>query len=204
MSIRSQHYRANDYHAVAWKNGLGTTREITDSANSVSNADFIWRLSLPEITTSGAFSHFKGVDRLLLLIDGGGLELRCGQHDATLLNAPLDAVYFSGDDVTESYLHNGPVQVFNIMGAREKVRFSTSILTLGTAPLQHHPAANSTTLLYCLKGHCEVGYDDIFHQLSEQETLRIDTSSGAHRLVASAVSAVATIIKIDIIDITDR
>lgn len=191
--MHAQHYRLADYREVPWKNGLGSTRELTDSG---SNDGFVWRLSIPEIAEAGPFSRFEGVDRLLMLMEGRGLELRCGQRDATILNARFDAIHFRGDDATESRLHDGPVRVFNIMAARDKVRFSASVLHLGSEPVRHYPAAFGTTLIHCVEGHCRVAD----HELAEQETLRIDTSSGGHRLLMWAAMNSATIIKIDIVD----
>ncbi|RJF91803.1 HutD family protein [Noviherbaspirillum saxi] len=196
MPIHAQHYNAAAYRVVPWKNGLGSTRELTDTGSGIG---FAWRISVPEIVQAGPFSRFDGVDRLLILLEGTGLGLRCGQRDEMVLKKPFDTLYFPGDEATESRLCNGPVRVFNIMAARDKARFSASVLHLEAAPALHHPAPRSTTLVHCLRGSCRLAYDAAQHELGVQETLRLDTVSGGERIVLSSASS-ATIIKIDIVN----
>ena len=105
------------FHAMPWRNGLGTTIELLKQ--DLPDGDgFAWRLSMADVTTNGEFSNFGGYDRTLLLLDGKGLTLDC---DGTIhrLEKPLQSARFSGDDQTVATLHDGPVKDFNIMVQRQ-------------------------------------------------------------------------------------
>ena len=47
-----------------WRNGGGVTRELASSPEGVD--DFDWRVSIAEVTASGDFSRFPGVDRTIV------------------------------------------------------------------------------------------------------------------------------------------
>jgi environmental stress-induced protein Ves len=53
----------DDFEAVAWRNGAGSTRELVDDPAG-------WRLSVADLEVDAAFSDFKGFDRIFLpLVD---------------------------------------------------------------------------------------------------------------------------------------
>ena len=66
---------------VPWKNGGGTTREL-----SVHQAGgrMAWRLSLADIGRDGPFSGFPGLMRIHTIVAGNGLRL---SNDSTELQA---------------------------------------------------------------------------------------------------------------------
>ncbi|MCC2975919.1 HutD family protein [Sphingomonas sp. PL-96] len=79
--------QAADCRETAWKNGVGTTREIAVFPPAAVAGDFLWRLSLAKVEVEGAFSTFAGVDRVLAIVQGslrlvgptGGLVLHEGR-----------------------------------------------------------------------------------------------------------------------------
>ncbi|MCP9319584.1 HutD family protein [Acetobacter persici] len=102
-----------------WKNGQGLTRVL--------GGDATWRLSLAEIRTSSSFSIFGGLTREIGLMLGHGLSLQ--PQDQALAPIVLDRAgvcfTFSGDLVLTGILHDGPVQVLNLMygaGQRHMLR----------------------------------------------------------------------------------
>ena len=106
-----------NFHAMPWRNGLGTTIELLKQDLPDSNG-FSWRLSMADVTTDGEFSNFSGYNRTLLLLEGNGLTLDC-DNVIHRLEKPLQSARFSGDDQTVATLHDGPVKDFNIMVQRQ-------------------------------------------------------------------------------------
>lgn len=69
-----------------WKNGGGETREICRIPSDEPDGDFAWRASIATIERDGDFSCFPGVDRVITLLSGDGVDL-CGEgwrHRLTL------------------------------------------------------------------------------------------------------------------------
>ncbi len=70
------HLPNSDYQAMPWPNGAGTTHQIAiDDALGDSQAPFLWRLSMTDLAGDGPFSEIPDVDRILVLIEGDGVEL---------------------------------------------------------------------------------------------------------------------------------
>lgn len=109
----------DDCHWEPWKNGQGLTRVLGEDAK--------WRLSLAEIRTSSSFSIFEGLTREIGLMLGHGLTLR--PQEQARVPMVLDRVgvcfAFSGDLALTGVLHDGAVQVLNLMygaGQRHMLR----------------------------------------------------------------------------------
>jgi environmental stress-induced protein Ves len=95
---------------IPWKNGGGITREIASEAGK---NGLLWRLSIADVSTEGAFSSFSGLARILTVIDGHGLEL---QSPSKTYDVPqLRPFSFSGDVEIRSVLNNGAIQDFNVI-----------------------------------------------------------------------------------------
>lgn len=112
------------YRHVPWKNGGGVTIDI--AAEYAPGAEpggwqgMIWRLSRTRIEQPGPFSDLSGYDRLLAVIDGGGLVLHPKDRPAIDVRAPLRAVRFAGEWAIDSELTQGPVGVLNLLADRTK------------------------------------------------------------------------------------
>lgn len=105
--------------SMPWKNGGGTTREITCQPVGSSVHDFAWRLSIAEIAASGPFSAFAGVDRVITLLEGDGVHLHGASAGVDhLLNQPLQPFAFSGDVALDCDVLGGVCQDFNVMVRR--------------------------------------------------------------------------------------
>ena len=72
--------RANDYPRMPWKNGGGSTEEITRDAGTGLDG-FGWRLSIADIGESGGFSMFTGYERVITVLQGDGMTLRVDGQD---------------------------------------------------------------------------------------------------------------------------
>nr|CAG4716349.1 unnamed protein product [Naegleria fowleri] len=78
-----------DFKVMAWKNGLGCTKQFCihpGHCESV-NDDFTWRLSSAEMTGGGPFSIFDGYSRVLILLDCKDRKDLDDHHQATELQA---------------------------------------------------------------------------------------------------------------------
>jgi environmental stress-induced protein Ves len=109
-----------DVPPTPWKNGGGTTRELVAWPNAT---DWVWRMSVAEVASSGPFSKFDGVQRWFAVLAGAGVRLHlqapggAQTHDLTVRSAPL---CFDGAVPTQCDLLDGPTQDFNLMLRRDK------------------------------------------------------------------------------------
>jgi len=67
--------KASDRKPQPWKNGGGTTREVCAFPPGATLDGFDWRLSMATVAKDGPFSAFPGIDRVLIVLAGGGLDL---------------------------------------------------------------------------------------------------------------------------------
>ena len=141
--------RAQDRRPAPWKNGQGLTAEIAIDPPGADLQRFDWRVSLAEVTASGPFSRFPGVDRWLAVLDGA-MSLSVEGRGAAQLSADSDPIQFAGDIAASAMLIRGPVRDLNIMSARGRVDLQAERLRLaaGTTSLTAAP----TSLIVCLDG----------------------------------------------------
>ncbi|MFH8348138.1 HutD family protein [Streptomyces sp. NPDC018045] len=106
--------RAAGRTASAWSNGGGVTREIAAAPPGAGWDAFDWRVSLAEVGRDGPYSALPGVDRVLTVAEGAGLELTVDgvRH---VLPGPYRPFAFPGDATTACRLLDGPVINLNVM-----------------------------------------------------------------------------------------
>jgi len=105
--------RASGYPRMPWKNGGGSTEEITRDAG-LGLDGFGWRVSIADIAESGGFSSFAGYQRVITVLQGDGMTLTIdGKQSRELL--PLDALAFSGDARVDCDLLGGSIRDFNLI-----------------------------------------------------------------------------------------
>ncbi|MEU2794718.1 HutD family protein [Streptomyces sp. NPDC007100] len=106
--------RAAGRTASAWSNGGGVTREVAAAPSGAGWDAFDWRVSLAEVGRDGPYSALPGVDRVLTVADGAGLELTVDgtRHE---LHGRYHPFAFPGDAETGCRLLDGPVVNFNVM-----------------------------------------------------------------------------------------
>ncbi|MEI7063127.1 HutD family protein [Dickeya chrysanthemi] len=129
-----------------WKNGGGETREICRIPSDEPDGDFAWRASIATIEHDGDFSCFPGVDRVITLLSGEGVDL-CGegwQHRLTL-HQPFA---FAGEQAIVARLCGGVSLDFNIMVDRRCCRAEVSVIKGMTVP-----ASDTGGVAYVLAGH---------------------------------------------------
>jgi environmental stress-induced protein Ves len=119
-----------DARLVPWRNGRGVTRElaIAPPGASFERGDFDWRISAAAVTEPGPFSAFPGIDRVLVVTSGGGLDLDHGAAAPRAHVAPLVPYAFAGDWPTTAELAAGPVTDFNVLTRRGRARADVRVL----------------------------------------------------------------------------
>jgi hypothetical protein len=122
--------RADERGAVAWKNGGGMTREVVMFPEQAAIDDFLWRVSMAEVSVRGPFSTFEGIDRTLAVLSGS-LRLDFANGRGVTL-WPSDAPYsFAGDLSAIGVPVNGTVHDLNVMTRRGKCSASLTRMTSG-------------------------------------------------------------------------
>jgi uncharacterized protein len=142
--------RFADCKPEPWANGGGVTRVIATGRFSRSSAAFDWRLSVADVSTSGAFSTLPGVDRVITLADGPGLLLTVDGHVHTL--DPFHPLSFAGEAGTACQVVE-PTRDFNVMTRRDVCAATVSVCS-GSEVLA--APVDSISYVISLKGEVEV------------------------------------------------
>ena len=103
---------------MPWMNGQGSTVEILKEPPGTAD-EFIWRLSMADVVEDGDFSHYPGIERTLLLLEGKGITLKHKNRKQDVLESMLESASFSGDEQTICQLNDGPIKDFNVMTHRD-------------------------------------------------------------------------------------
>ena len=150
MSIRL--FERSQLHAMPWKNGGGGTCEIACHPQQASMQDFDWRISIAHISSDGDFSVFSGVDRVITLLEGAGVQLSSpnGLIDH-LLDSPGSPFAFSGDAPVHARLLGRDCHDLNVMTRRNVCQAVVSVLRAGE---QISPAPAG--FLFAQQGHWQL------------------------------------------------
>ena len=160
--------RAADYRAMRWKNGGGITTEI--AREPAEGADFDRRVSIADIAQDGDFSVFPGVDRTLLLLEGGGVELELGAAEPVRLERRYARHAFAGEAPVSCRLLDGPTRDFNLMVRRGVVQGEVYARPI-VGPMVFFAEAGTQWLAHVVSGW--ISLDDAPHlgQVTQGETL---------------------------------
>lgn len=100
-----------------WRNGGGQTSEIAVAPSASGSADFSWRLSIARIDGDGEFSAYPGVDRLLMPLSAGGLDLLVGGVRRSIPR--FEVIPFAGEADVSAVGVTAPSLDLNVMVRRE-------------------------------------------------------------------------------------
>ena len=160
--------RAVDYPRMPWKNGGGSTEEITRDAGTGLDG-FGWRLSIADIGESGGFSTFAGYERIITVLQGDGMTLSVdGQNTRPLL--PLDPFAFSGESHVACTLLGGPIRDFNLIYAPQ--RYSARLQWLDGE--QRFFSSAGTVLVFSVGEALAVQVGNNTQQLGRHDCLQLD------------------------------
>jgi len=161
--LRDSHHRS-----MPWANGGGTTYQVALWPPGSGLADFDWRISMADIADDGPFSALPGIDRILVLLDGGPMRLDIDDDSRVIQRG--DVVRFTGEAAVTASLEAGPTRDLNVMTRRAKCAASVAIQDEPRATLA--PAPGETVLATPLTGAWHAATPDVV--LGPRDFLVID------------------------------
>ncbi|MBJ8505080.1 HutD family protein [Acinetobacter seifertii] len=164
--------RADQYTKMLWKNGAGFTLEI---ARSQDGADFEWRISMADVTTSGPFSLFPNKQRIISVLDGQGMVLHVDNLPTKTLNQG-DIFAFHGESQVQSELVDGAIRDLNLI--YDPAKFHARFQWLNDAAEQAFISSADLIFIFNQGGETQVSVEGDLFQLAAQETLKIEKKSG--------------------------
>ncbi|NUG23008.1 HutD/Ves family protein [Acinetobacter lactucae] len=164
--------RADQYTKMLWKNGAGFTLEI---ARSQGEADFDWRISMADVTTSGPFSLFPHKQRIISVLDGQGMVLHVDDLPAKTLNQG-EIFAFSGESQVQSELVDGAILDLNLI--YDPAKFHARFQWLNDAPEQAFISSADLIFIFNSGSAAEVEIEEKAFLLAAHETLKIEKNSG--------------------------
>ena len=141
-----------DYRDMPWKNGGGTTRELWKWPHPSEPSRFLARLSIASVASSGPFSVFPGIDRILVLLEGEGLALKRAGAPRVVLDQRGQSFAFPGEAEFDCELLGGPVRDFNLMVDRTALEGALEVVRL-EAGASRRLEGEGCVLLHGLEGH---------------------------------------------------
>jgi len=185
--------RAAGYRVMPWKNGGGTTTEITVSPDGAGLDDFDWRVSMARVEAGGPFSSFAGIDRTLCVLEGQGIVLDIAGGAPAELTAASAPFSFPADVPTGAVLISGPITDLNVMTRRGRMAHTVERLTVA-APLEIEAEADTTLVLPLDREIMLVG--DAPDRLGPLDALVLDRGARKPRLEPIG-STILFVIRID-------
>lgn len=142
--------RFAELNAVPWRNGGGVTRQVV-SAGGSGPEDFDWRISIADVDEPGPFSAFPGVERIITLVDGRGMDLVVDGVEHVL--GLHQVLRFDGASQTACTRLAGPVRDLNVMTRRQRFSATVAVRDLSqTRPI----AVSGSQVLVLLSGSAVV------------------------------------------------
>ena len=168
--------------AQPWKNNGGITREVA-CCPAGAGFDFDWRISLAEVTTSGPFSIFPGMERSLTVLTGS-MMLHLQAREPVELTQDSAPYAFPGDIPCTATL-NSPVTDLNVMTRRD--RFTAQIARASGHGMMRVKMPTDSAFLVVTAGEIET----TSHHLRCYDALQIE---GAQNLPIMAQHATIYVI----------
>jgi environmental stress-induced protein Ves len=190
--------RRAGYRAIPWKNGRGVAHQIAVSPRDAGFDDLHWQVSRPEIAADGPFSSLPGLDRQFMLVDGGSLTLRIrsareGVSFDRRIDAALEPFAFRGEWDVECALHDGPVQVFNVMTRRGRAGARLEIMEASAARPVAKPAGE-TLIVYVARGPVDAWGTWGKATLAADDSILVDEEGATEIAIAPAIDRTARLV----------
>jgi uncharacterized protein len=134
-----------------WRNGQGVSWEIA-AYKKQGAADFSWRFAKARIDNDVPFSIYPGMDRIFMMIEGGGMDLEFEGGRVLQVHEKFVPHEFSCDVPLYCKLLDGPSLDLNLFAARGEYRAVCEVMNVnGTRCLKLESA---TTVFFVLEGQC--------------------------------------------------
>ena len=148
--------RVGEHRRERWANGQGATAVI---ARAPDDDQWVWRLSLADVTTNGPFSTLPGIDRFIAVASGAGMQLEVEGVTPVALDASTPAFAFDGAALTHCRLLDGPVVDINLM-VRRGAAVGELVVVEPTGTRHIDPGASCVALVV-LAGTVEVAGEQL-------------------------------------------
>lgn len=143
--------KAADLKPVPWRNGQGTTRDITTIL--APDGRLLWQVSIADLVRDADFSDFTGFDRIFTPM-ANPVELSF--DDGPFVPCPaLVPVPFAGESRTRCRVPNGPAQAFNAVW--DRTAYAVTVRVLHVAKGGRTETAGAISVLHCLEGTIALG-----------------------------------------------
>ncbi|AJF63835.1 HutD/Ves family protein [Streptomyces vietnamensis] len=182
--------RAHDRTPAPWKNGGGITTEVLAHPQGAGTDDFAWRISVADVASSGPFSAFEGVDRIITVVEGPGMALTVDgtEHVVDTRYAPFA---FSGDATTDCRLLDGPIVDFNVMVRRTEAKADVSVERRSTVL---RPAPGTRVLAVVLDGTATLDRESV--RLGRLDAVLLHDDEDPVDIVVDGVLAIVALMDI--------
>lgn len=187
--------KREDYREMPWKNGQGSTIELArDTGEDLQQ--FLWRISMADVSQDGPFSFFPNRQRLLCILDGEGMILhfpQTGQHERLTQHS----VYaFSGEVAIQSELINGPIRDFNLIYSAEHFHARMQKYSATQQGLSFCSSAH-VILIYNHTATVSIEIDQCNYLLQPTQSIKVEKTSGTSQIsFASAMQFGGVIIEL--------
>ncbi|MET0604981.1 MAG: HutD family protein [Beijerinckiaceae bacterium] len=183
----------SSYRRTPWKNGGGVTIDIAagwkPGAVEGDWSGMLWRFGRTSIISPGPFSDLSGYDRAQVVVEGRGLALETPDGEIDV-REPMRPVRFAGETPIVSRLEQGPVEVANLIGARDAVAIDLCVLRAGE-PVTLKPALH---VAYAAKGAMALQCGVDWFSLDADHALQIETESRLSLGVVAGIGLLATVV----------
>lgn len=190
------HMSASDYVTQPWKNGGGSTTQLAVGHRRDRQDQWTWRASIADVSTSGPFSHFANIDRIIMLVQGRGMDLSFDAAPAHRIDQLHVPFAFDGGWKADCRLLDGPVRDFNLMIDRRFGRGAMQAIPMRDVSMSL-PLGGACDLLHCLDGCVEATVATHSITVGKDETLRIDEGDG-HVLQLQPRAETTTLVHINV------
>jgi environmental stress-induced protein Ves len=177
--------RPSQWITQPWRNGGGITHEIHRDGPADA---FRVRLSVAEVKSPGPFSRFAGVDRWITLLEGHGFTLHKDERSITI-DTPFVPFSFSGDELIECSLVNGPVRDLNVMIDRSQARAAVRSIVVDAEARLTPPAHAHELYVFVFEGTLAIDGIALEHHVLAVGPAEAHTITGRGRALVVWVSA---------------
>ncbi len=141
--------RQSEFIEGRWRNGQGVSWEIA-SHKEIGAADFSWRFAKARIDNDVPFSIYPGMDRIFMMLDGGGMDLEFESGRVLHVHKKFVPHEFSCDVPLVCKLRGGPSMDLNLFAARGEWRADSDVEVVDG--IRQFNFQNRITLIYALEG----------------------------------------------------
>lgn len=191
MSI--QKITPDDWLLQSWKNGQGLTNQI---ALENDPEGMLWRLSIAEVSQSGAFSVYPHYERVIVLLDGAGFKLTFADNRKHTLWHKYQLFNFSGDEIIDCELLGTSSRDFNLMLRRNNLKAQFKILTLAKFTNQYQPLS-LRTIIFVAHGEITIRLARLEFKLSTEQSLIFYHEEGNLEIINNLADSTLFIIEMN-------